>query len=220
MARKKSNSDPPRFPPGMKVRVRHGVRDPDFPDIPQGGWAGTIKEVEQSKGHATYLVAWVRTPLRGMHPFDENFCERDSLERESIWLGDENLETDDGTRVPSDPPTSIDTNPLSQKDQDDRVRMALGLTHDDPLPEACRKTLLDYHRSLAANMRFPFRARSEGDGTSLTVHWLPAPREHDLDEEEGLLCEAKDRERSFDVPLAEPDEAGSGNRKLVGGYGY
>ena len=98
--------------------------------------------------------------------------------------------------------------------------MALGLTHDDPLPEVSRKTLLAYHRYLAANLKLPFRARSEGDGTSLTVHRLPAPREYDLDEEEGLLCEARDRERSFDVPLAELDEAGSGNRKLVGDYGY
>jgi len=51
-----------------------------------------------------------------------------------MWLGDEDLELDDGTRVPIEQPTTIITKPLSEKDQDDRVRMALGLTHDDPLP--------------------------------------------------------------------------------------
>ena len=220
MARKKSNPDPPRFEPGMKVRVKHGVRDPDFPDIPLGGWAGTVKEVEQAKGQTTYLIAWDRATLRGMHPVYRKRCERDGLELESMWLGEEDLEADDGSRVPIEPPTAIVTKPLSEKDQDDRVRMALGLTHDDPLPEVSRKTLLAYHRYLAANLKFPFRARSEIDGMSLTVHRLPAPREYDLDEEEGLICEARDRERSFDVPLAELDEAGSGNRKLVGDYGY
>ena len=43
--------------------------------------------------------------------------------------------------------------------------------------------------------------------------------EYELDEEEGLLCEARDREESFPVPLSELDGA-VGNRKLVGDYGY
>ncbi len=220
MARKKSNPDPPRFEPGMKVRVRHGVPEPDFPDIHLGGWAGTVKEVEQAKGETTYLIAWDRTTLRGMHPVYKKRCERDGLELKSMWLGHLDLEPDDGTRVPIERPTSIVTKPLSEKDQDDRVRMALGLTHDDPLPEVSRKTLLAYYRHLKDNLKLPFRARYEGDDSSLTVHRLPGPREYDLDEDEGLPCEARDRGRSFDVPLAELDEAGSGNRKLIGDYGY
>ena len=68
MAHKKSESVPSRFQPGDKVRVRYGVRDPDFPDIPLGGWAGTVKEVHQAEGEATLLVAWDRATLRGMHP--------------------------------------------------------------------------------------------------------------------------------------------------------
>lgn len=220
MARKKSNSDTPRFKPGHEVRVKHGVRDPDFPDIPLGGWAGTVKEIERAKGQTTYLIAWDRTTLRGMHPVYKKRCERDGLERETMWLGDEDLEPDDGTPVPIEQPTSIVTKPLSEKDQDDRVRMALGLTHDDPLPDVSRKTLLAYHRYLKDHLKLPFKARSESDGSSLTVHRLPEPKEYDLDEEDGLLCEARDREGRFDVPLAELDEAGSGNRKLIGDYSY
>ena len=127
--------------------------------------------------------------------------------------------TDDGTRVPIEQPTEIVTKPLSEKDQDDRVRMALGLTHDDPLPEVGRKTLLTYHRYLAANLNFPFRARSEADGMSLTVHRLPAPKEYDLDEEEGLICEARDRELLFEFRCPKSTRP-AGNRKLVRDYGY
>src|SRR3954468_11263995 len=220
MARTKSNPDPPRFQPGMKVRVRHGVLDPDFPDIPLGSWAGTVKEVEQAKGETTYLIAWDRATLRGMHPVYRKRCERDGLELESMWLGEEDLETDDGTRVPIEQPTSIVTEPLSEKDQDDRVRMALGLTHDDPLPDVSPKWLRAYHRYLKVHLKLPFKARYESDGTSLTVHRLPEPKEYDLDDEYGLLCEARGRHGPFDVPLAELDEAGSGNRRLVGDYGY
>ena len=55
-------------------------------------------------------------------------CERDALELETMWLGEEDIEPDDGTPVPIEQPTEIKTLPLSEKDQDDRVRMALGLT--------------------------------------------------------------------------------------------
>ena len=218
MARTKGESVPPRFEPGAKVRVKHGVRDPDFGDIPLGGWAGVVKEVERAKGETTYLIAWDRTTLGGIHPVYKKRCKRDGLALESMWLGDEDLEADDGTPVPIEQPTSIVTKPLLEKDQDDRVRMALGLTHDDPLPEVSRKTLLAYHRYLAANLRFPFRAKSEADGMSLAVHRLLDPKECDLDEE-GLLCEARSREGPFDFPLSELDDA-VGNRKLVGDYGY
>ena len=88
MARKKSNSDTPRFKPGHEVRVKHGVRDPDFPDIPLGGWAGTVKEVERAEGQTTYLIAWDRTTLRGMHPVYKKRCERDGLElRDDVARG-------------------------------------------------------------------------------------------------------------------------------------
>ena len=220
MASTQNNSSPPRFEPGVKVRVRQGVRDPDFPDIPLGGWAGTVKEVERAKGETTYLIAWDRATLDGMHPVYKKRCERDGLGLESMWLGDEDLEPDDGTPVAIEQPTSIVTKSLSKRDQDDRVRMALGLTHDDPLPDVTPKTLLAYHRYLKDNLKFPFKAKSDGDGSSLTVHRLPDPKEYDLEEEEGLLCEARSAEGPFDVPLSELDEAGSGNRKLVGDYGY
>src|SRR5579875_3964997 len=80
MARKKAESVPSRFQPGNKVWVKHGVRDPDFPDIPLGGWAGVVKEVHQAKGETTLLVVWDRATLKGMHPIYRKRCERDGLE--------------------------------------------------------------------------------------------------------------------------------------------
>ena len=38
---------PPRFAVGTSVRVKHGVTDPDFPDIPLGGWAGHVTELDR-----------------------------------------------------------------------------------------------------------------------------------------------------------------------------
>ena len=134
-------------------------------------------------------------------------------------LAEEDIEPDDGSPIPIEQPTEIKTDPLSEKDQDDRVRMALGLTHDDPLPDVSLKTLLTYYRYLAANLNFPFKAKTETDGMSLTVHRLIDPKEDELDQEEGLLCEARGRQASLTVPLSELDDA-VGNRKLVEDYGY
>jgi hypothetical protein len=219
MSHTKNRSDTPRFQVGDKVRVKSGVIDPDFPDIPLGGWTGTVTEIIEHEGQINCVFKLDDRTLESIHPIYRKRCERDGLDFETMGLGETDLEIDDGASIPIEQPTEIKMPPLSDKDQDDRVRMALGLTHDDPLPEVSLKTLLAYYRYLAANLKFPFKARSESDGMTLTVHRLPDPKEYDLDEEEGLLCEARDREGPFPIPLAELDDA-VGNRKLVRDYGY
>jgi hypothetical protein len=218
MADEKSRSLSCRFKPGDKVRVKQGVRDPDFPDIPLGGWAGTVKEVHHAEGETSLLITWNQATLRGMHPIYKKRCERDGLELESMWLDDDSLEPDDGSSMSIEQPTSIITKPLSEKDQDDRVRMALGLTHDDPLPGVSRKTLRDYHRYLAANLKFPFTVKARRGGASLTIRGLLDPKEYDLEEDEGLLCEARSREGPFDLPLSEIDD--EVRNKLIRDYSY
>ena len=37
-----------KFPVGAAVRVKIGTMDPDFSDVPIGGWAGTIQESDPS----------------------------------------------------------------------------------------------------------------------------------------------------------------------------
>ena len=218
MSRSRNEPDAPRFKVGDKVRVKYGVIDPDYPDIPLGGWTGDITEVEQAPGRDTYEIRWDKRTLEGMHPVYRKRCERDSLELENMRLGDEDLEPDDGKRIPIEQPTKIVAKPLSEEDQDDRVRMAFGLTHDDPLPQVGRKTLLTYHRYLAKNLGFPFRASSKVYGFAMTVHRLLGPREYDLEEEAGLLCEIRCSQGTFEIPLSELDDVE--NCKLVEDYGY
>ncbi|HBO45099.1 MAG TPA: hypothetical protein DD670_14450 [Planctomycetaceae bacterium] len=48
MAKRKKPRKPtttPKFKVGDKVRVKHGIKDTDYPDIPLGGWAGKITEI-------------------------------------------------------------------------------------------------------------------------------------------------------------------------------
>ena len=119
--------------------MKSGTIDPDFSDIPLGGWAGTVQEVDQRSAPPMYLIAWNQQTLDQMHPVYRKRCERDGLELESIWLGEEDIEPDTGTTAVIELPTNVSARPLDENDQDDRVRAILGLTSDDPLSNVRRR---------------------------------------------------------------------------------
>ncbi|MGA2257014.1 MAG: hypothetical protein ABSG53_20370 [Thermoguttaceae bacterium] len=57
---------PPKFSVGDQVRVKHGVPDADFPDIPLGGWAGIITKVDQSGSPCFSRSRITQFSLQGM----------------------------------------------------------------------------------------------------------------------------------------------------------
>ena len=156
--KRRKPTTPPKFAVGDRVRVKYGTADFDFPDIPLGGWAGTITEVSDDGKSHLYLIEWNQFTLDHMQPVFRKRCDRDGLDEESSCLGEEDLEADVGNRVPLEQPTQIITRPLSTTDQDDRIRAVFGLTSDDPLPESSYENLRQYHAYLAANLTFPFQA--------------------------------------------------------------
>lgn len=185
---------PAKFAVGALVRVKPGTTVPDFTDIPLGGWAGAISEVDQESDPPNYLIEWNQHTLDHMHPVYRKRCERDDLELESMWLAEEDIEPDTGEPAVIEQPTNISTRPLNEKDQDDRVRMALGLTSNDPLPEVEEETLGKYHSYLAGRLSFPFAATfSEETGpledTTYAVKVIGLLNADD--EMYGLLCEAR-----------------------------
>ena len=107
------------------MRVKYGVTDPDFPDIPLGGWAGTSPKSISRAGLPLFLVEWNQSTLDNMHPIFRKRCERDGLEETSSWLGKEDLEADVGEPVPMEQPTQIVTRPLNKGNQEDRIRAVL-----------------------------------------------------------------------------------------------
>jgi hypothetical protein len=216
---------PARFAAGAQVRVKPGITVPGFEDIPLGGWAGTIREVDRRSAPPTYLIAWDRRTLDHMHPVYRKRCERDGLELESMWLGENDLEADSGGPAAIEQPTSIVSRPLNEKDQDDRVRIALGLTSDDPLPEVDDGTLRAYHRYLTAHLTFPFEATWEpeyGPAQTVKITGLGGPDDGAwADELYGLLSQERAGSRVIGVPLAECEaRKGSPNRQLLKDYSY
>jgi Calcium binding len=228
MSRTKNKSGSHRFKVGDKVRVKYGVLDPDFPDIPLGGWTGTVTEVEQTDNQVTYEIDWDTRTLGGMHPVYRKRCERDGLGLETMRLREEDIEPDDGASVPIEQPIEIKTPPLSEKDQDDRVRMALELTHDDPLPDVSTETLMTCYRYLVANLKFPlftsYWAKSgpfSSKKVIVPISRLNAPVDYEFDGEYGLFCIGRDQDEEIEVPLDEIElKKNDANYRLISDYSY
>lgn len=246
MARKKSTKkSPPEqrpFAVGDVVRVRPGVMDPDFFNIPLGGWTGTIQEVVESAGSEPrlLLIKWNDATLTQTHPIYTTRSIRRELDATRAYLYESDLMPDDGSPVVLEQPTEIVPLPLDLDDPEDRVRAAVGLTSDDDIPALSYDNICAYHRYLSQHLTFPFRAilrRKRGrphGGKTFLILWLLPVEESDL-KEGSLQCvarphlwEGKGRpdgelanecNRRFDVPLTDVTVSEDGaNRELIEDY--
>ena len=191
MSKQKSKSSPAsEFHSSDKVRFRHGLMDLGYPDMPLGGWVGTIAEVH---GNGMYTVRWSKETLAAVHPVFKGRCEKDGLEFDQYVLGADDLEHNAGGPLNIAQPKAIPTKPLSKTDQDDRIRMVFGLTSNDPLPDVDNETLEAYYQYLAQNLAFPFSAEHavrSSSASQITVIGLGDPDDESmLDDSYGVLCE-------------------------------
>jgi hypothetical protein len=228
MSHTDNRSGSPRFRVGDKVRVKRGVIDPDFPDMPLGGWTGTVTEIIEHEGQFNCVFKLDDRTLASLHPIYRRRCERDGLDFETMGPDEKDLEPDDGTPVPIEQPTQIRTPPLSMDEQDDRIRAAFGLTHDDLLPEVDYRNQHAYYRYLWTHLSFPFRAkywkkisRDSNKLVRLTVTGLYDFDDYDVEEGYGLIGVGKDPGGEVELPLIEiEDIEDSTNRRLIQDYAY
>jgi Calcium binding len=217
-----------RFKVGDKVRAKPGASDPDFPDIPLGGWTGTVIEIIEHEGQINCVFELDERTLASIHPIYKQRCEIDGLDFRFMGLGQEDFEPDDGTPVPIEQPSAIVPRPLSPDDQDDRVRMVFGLTHDDLLPEVNQKNQFAYYHYLLAHLTLPFRAqyrRKTGPYSSnlvrLTVTGLDDFDSYEVEECYGLIGVGNEPGGSIEFPLIEiegiEDEV---NGRLIDDYAH
>jgi hypothetical protein len=202
------------FAVGDLVRVRKGVVDPDFPDLPLGGWTGTVQEVEADEDPPLYLIEWNQYTLDHLPEVYRVRCDREDLDEETIRLTGDELEPATGEQPPLEHPANLVARPLRLDEQDDRLRTILGATSDQLVPEVSIATLDRYFDYLVEKLAFPFHARLWTIDTNtrrtlalpVTVYrLLPARRG-----EEGVglvvecgLDEAREAEDFVHFPLAD-----------------
>jgi len=212
---------PPTFSVGADVRAKRGVVDPDFDDVPIGGWTGRITGMQYLNPPMS-LIRWNQHTLNNVHPIFRQRCKRDGFDIEEMWLAESDLEPGAGDPLEIERPTTIVAKPLDMHDQDDRIRSVFGLTSDDPLPESDDESLRAYYKFLAGNLSFPFEAKYsfkprplESKTCAITVRGLVDPADFPGDDH-GILCKASRDNEVIELPLMGV-EVGSGNanRRLI-----
>ena len=220
---RKKQTGLPAYSIGSAVRVKRGVVDPDFEDIPLGGWAGLIRDIDDND-EILYLVEWDQRTLDQMHPVIRLRSERDGFDIECMWLREEDLEPRADEPVIIEQPTNLIHRPLSDEDPDDRIRAIFGLTSDDPVPLVTEENLRRYRSYLASHLSFPFAASFlvETDGIEereLSVTVIGLLDDHDITE--GLYCEATDGSERVELCLVDLEVVSSHHdHELIDDYGY
>jgi hypothetical protein len=190
------------FVVGDRVRVRYGIPDPDFADLPLGGWAGTITELGE-EGLCTIKLN--QYTLDHIDPIYIRRCDREGLDIGELEMHQMELDPDLGEGLPLEEPTNIQTKPLDPAKPEDRLRAALGVTTDDAVPWVEKATLLKYFEYLKANLTFPFSATySHHDGKRRVFHKVSVvgmSDESPTEDEYGLVSKVKDDQEEWEVPL-------------------
>ena len=223
--RRKPSAGLPKFKEGDRVRVKRGVADPLYPDIPLGGWVGVVAKVFRQR-RPTYLLDWTEETLQNAHPVFKRRCLRDGTDFGQTRLKEQDLEPDRGAPLSMEQPTNLITRPLSLDDRGDRIRAVFGLTSDDPLPEVDEENQQRYCDWLKEHLAFPFEADywDETEAGNEGIHSITVTgisEEFPIDECDGVLCEAREGERRWEVSLCDLDVAEDHpNAQAIDDYGY
>jgi hypothetical protein len=205
--------------------VKHDVVDPEYDDIPLGGWRGKVIEVRYLNP-PSYLIRWDAETLANIHNVYKKRCQRDGSEYREMWFYEEDLEPDPGGPLEITQPTQIVTRPLSMDEQEDRIRAVFGLTTDDPLPRRNKNAERTYHSYLRNHLSFPFEAKYWAEGSAVSGLLRPVTitgmrRRFRFDEDFGIPCEASGVPYEEEVPVTELEiEEGSPNFQLIDDYVY
>jgi len=195
-----------QFAVGDRIRAKSGVVHSQYPDIPLGGWVGTVTKIAWLVP-ISYEVCWTSETLAAVHPVYAKRCRRDDTDPESHWLDEEELEMDLTEQpVPMEQPTALVIKALSGDDQDDRIRMVFGLTSDDPLPAMTDEAQQQYLDYLKVHLAFPFDAVYWSELTEYSSANIHAEvigfASSSIDPVRGLLCEVRHEQGTEQVPLS------------------
>jgi len=194
------------FAVGDRIRARRGTVHPEYADIPLGGWIGTVTRIAWLIP-ISYEIQWTEETLDAAHPVYSKRCERDAEEPEVSWLDEWEIEPDSADApVEMEQPANLVVRPLSEDDQEDRIRMVFGLTSDDALPAMSDETERQYLDYLQAHLKFPFNASYCSDQTDFYENARhgevvgfasPSP----IDVIYGIMCEVRRGQETDVVPL-------------------
>lgn len=75
MAKKKSS----KLAAGAVVKVKDGVKFPEFPDQSIAGWTGTVAEQKGRGADLQYIIEWDQATIDAMPQAHKDRCEQQGL---------------------------------------------------------------------------------------------------------------------------------------------
>ncbi len=193
------------FVVGDHVRVKSGVTDFDYADMPLGGWAGVVTGVET--GSCTMcLVQWNQSTVAFIAEFYRKRCEEDGIDFREKWIDADDLIHDPGGSVWMQQPDKAAGQPASKQSRTERIRQVFGLGDSDPPPRVDEGSLGTYYEHLLAHLRVPFPAVCWQESQRITKGPRGLVVLHLLDKSacrgtDGILCEVQDEEGRWRLPL-------------------
>ncbi len=195
------------FKPGDCVKVKPGVKDPDWgSDI--GGWQGRILEFEKAPhGKDTVLIQWDSITLSSMPASMIERCEAEGLDWSEMGLDADEVEATDGR----DTPRQVEKakHALEKKyawvylgEEGKRINQILaGLDPEDEL-----RLFRRWAKYLKENLAFPFEAvvaEFQERGPLRTGERVTVTGIADVDDLYGLLVDVQTRRGSSAFPLCD-----------------
>jgi len=89
MAKKKTSGE---LAVGARVRVKSETTIPEFPDVPCGGWTGTVVETTGKKPNTKYVIEWDDATLAAIPEPYLRTCEAQGLYYRMVCLDATSLE--------------------------------------------------------------------------------------------------------------------------------
>ncbi|MGH7135114.1 MAG: hypothetical protein ACREHD_05195 [Pirellulales bacterium] len=165
---------------GDVVHVKPGSGHPTYPDLPMGGWSGTVEEVQQHKS-SRRRRCWVRfldSTVTRLHPVYEDRERRDTDDDCELW---DNWVPEEQLELGAVPPDNIEQPKLprwAERAGDRQVRELFHLGPGDRYPRCEPKTWQLWRRFLSEHLSLPRPLEDdEFDGESLTLVRLLLPDE-------------------------------------------
>lgn len=200
---------------GDVVHVKPGTPHPIYPDLPMGGWSGTIGRIQKHK-RLPLRRCWVqffKSTTDRLHPVYEDRERRDNdyCDLWDNWVPDDRLELGE---VSSEMIEQPHLPAWAEKAGDRQVRALFGLDPDDPYPDCEPATWQTWYRFLSEYLPLPRLLAEDVDeddesyGKRLILERLLLPDELPADypadeDRHGVYGEIASEEETFAVSLHE-----------------
>jgi hypothetical protein len=192
------------FKLGNSVKVKQGVKDPDFPENNLNGWQGRIIEKdEDEEGDTIYCVAWDSITLAQMEDVYLVECVEEGLDFTSMFLKEDELEL----AKERDTEAQVEEKIQEIKDRLDNIAISAQEERIEQILEtAISDKELDvlnaWWKYLRANIQLPFVAEvMEFQGKIKIGDHVKVTGFAGIDEELGIMMKARYKNENVNLPL-------------------